>query len=406
MWSGYQVGEPCVRRWRGRARGGCVPFGTGGGAGTATAGGAGGSDITGSGANGLAGALGLGGAGGGAEGPVGGGGGGGGYYGGGGGAGAILPPGASGGGGSSFLATSASGTSSPTPTTAAASVTITYTPAPAPQVTLSAQSLTFTRELLGGVAGQQTLKVGNNGSGPLTVGGIATGRADPGDFLIDDLCQQPVAPGASCDIGVRFAPLARGARTARLTILTNAPTAPAAVNLSGTGGLGTSAAGGSQGSSASSGQVVCQPGTAGAVGCEIECAPGTYKIRGTSERGTFSVLKAGVVVAHGALELTRDRVARHHLRLDPGSYTLIIRAGQRGRHGSCPPAIPRALGGDGSGWGRDPAAWPHPTSGGTSLTGPCMRQEVTFPLPVRKALLATPSTTRVSRQARLLRSSR
>ena len=54
--------------------------------------------------------------------------------------------------------------------------------------------------------------------------------------MINDRCQQPVPPGASGQVGVRFAPQRLGASSASLTLLTNAPSAPAAVALSGTGG--------------------------------------------------------------------------------------------------------------------------------------------------------------------------
>jgi hypothetical protein len=53
--------------------------------------------------------------------------------------------------------------------------------------------------------------------------------------LLSNRCQQPVAAGSSCEVGVRFDPQASGDRTASLTLLTNAHGAPKTVALSGLG---------------------------------------------------------------------------------------------------------------------------------------------------------------------------
>jgi Glycine rich protein/HYDIN/CFA65/VesB-like, Ig-like domain len=316
------------------APGGSFVLSQGGAAGTATAGGAGGIDSTGGGANGQAGSFGLGGLGGGQDingTPDGGGGGGGGYYGGGGGAGGDNS-GAGGGGGSSFLAPSATNPSGPTPTTASPSVTITYQAPSQPTATFSTQSLKFGRaQPVGSISSQQTLQVSNAGTAPLVISGVQTGGADPGDFLLDDLCQQPIAPGSSCQLGVRFAPQAKGSRTATLAVVTNAPTAPAPVTLTGTGGKAGKGSMLNQGSAGSGGQVVCRAGERGGGVCEIECAPGKYQIHGTSVGATFSVQQGDRTVAHGRLELKRGTVSRHTLLLEPGSYTLIISTGH-GKH--------------------------------------------------------------------------
>jgi Glycine rich protein len=88
-----------------------------------------------------------------------------------------------------------------------------------------------------GVAGaEQTLTVTNNGSAPLIVSAVLLAGSDPGDYLLNDRCQQPTPPGSSCQIGVRFAPQAQGPSSASLTLLTNAASATGAVALSGTGG--------------------------------------------------------------------------------------------------------------------------------------------------------------------------
>ena len=301
---------------------------TGGAPGTASGGGAGGADLDGTG-NGLAGTFGIGGAAGSFG--QGGGGGGGGYYGGGGGAGSNAGGTSGGGGGSSFLAADATSTTAATPVTASPSVTITYQSPSEPAATLSTQSLTFARtQPVGSIGPQLTLKVSNSGSAPLVISGVQTGGADPGDFLLRDLCQQPVAPGSSCQLKVRFAPQATGSRTATLTVLSNAPAA-APVTLRGTGAKAGKHPTGNPSPSTSGGQVVCRAGTHGTDVCEMECAPTTYKFHGASVKAAFSVQQGDQVVAHGSIQLTRNTVSRRTLRLRPGKYTLVISTG-RGSH--------------------------------------------------------------------------
>ena len=212
---------------------------SGGGPGTSTAGGVGGGE------GGAPGSFGLGGSGGstgprpkGIGGGGDGGGGGGGYYGGGGGGAGgsqvqFMGGGGGGGGGSSFVAAGATGVSGPALASAAAQVTITYA---VPAVGQSTTVIGFATQPQGTVSAAQTLTVTNNGSAPLMVSDVVLGGADPGDYLIGDRRQQQVPPGASGQVGVRFAPHKLGASSASLTLLTNAPSAPTAVALSGTGG--------------------------------------------------------------------------------------------------------------------------------------------------------------------------
>jgi hypothetical protein len=198
-----------------RSGGAGSPLGPGGGPGTGTADGAGGSSDGRSGDSpGVAGAFGFGGAGGTSSATGGSGGGGGGYYGGGGGGAGVSVSGG-GGGGSSFVATGATNVSGPTPTTASAQVMIAYA---VPTADVNAASLTFPQTPQGIASSEQDLTVTNNGSAPLLVAGVLVSGPDPGDYLIDNYCQQPVAAGSSCHVGVRFAPHAEGASSATLTL--------------------------------------------------------------------------------------------------------------------------------------------------------------------------------------------
>jgi hypothetical protein len=134
----------------------------------------------------------------------------------------------------------------------------------------------------------QTLTVHNGGAAPLVVSGFELGGADPDDYLLGDGCQAPIAVGASCRIGVRFAPQAQGPSTATLTLQTNAPTAPASVQLSGTGGSLPQGPAGAEGAQGASGEQGPQ-GPSGAAGPQgpsgaqgAQGTPGTAGPRGAS----------------------------------------------------------------------------------------------------------------------------
>ncbi len=326
----------------------------GGGAGTASAGGTPGaldSSCTGA-AAGTAGAFGLGGVGG--AGPIGtnnlggsgGGGGGGGYYGGGGGGGSCINSGSGGGGGggSSFVA---QGVLTATPTSVAASVTITYE---VPTAALSGSTVSFGTEPQGVATPEQTLTVTNNGSAPLIVNSAALSGTDPGDYLLDNRCQSPVAPAASCVIGVRFAPQAQGASSATLTLETNAVTQPGAVALSGTGGAfpqGPTGAGGPAGPQGPTGArgpagkvelVTCKKVTKTVRRnhkrvhvtkqvCMTKLASGPVKFTTTAAAARATVSRAGVVYATGYAWRTHNGLRTRlvaRLRMSPGRYTLAL----------------------------------------------------------------------------------
>jgi Glycine rich protein/Protein of unknown function (DUF1573) len=325
--------------------GGSGPFSSGGSPGTATSGGAGGVDGSGGNASGSAGGFLVGGAGGGgAELPAGGGGGGGGYFGGGGGAGGYSPPVGGGGGGSSFVAPGATDTSGPTVTSAPAGVTITYG---TPTADLGTVPSSFGSVPVRGVSAQQTVTVTNHGAASLIVSGVQTGGTDPGDYLIADGCGEPVAPGDSCQIGVRFAPRALGASAATLTIDSNAPTAPAPVALSGTGtnasagptgpigAKGTTGATGPRGATGPvgpAGTIVCRSPEAAHSLCTLEFAPGTVSTAVRADE-RFTVSRNDRVLRTATLHLaSQGMLVRQSLgRLSRGRYTLTVTARRGGR---------------------------------------------------------------------------
>ncbi|HSC03921.1 MAG TPA: choice-of-anchor D domain-containing protein [Solirubrobacteraceae bacterium] len=214
--------------------GGTASGGGGGGA-TRAAGGAGGRGggcavATSSGMSGLDGGLGAGGIGGygiAGQDDTWGGGGGGGYYGGGGGGDGCEAGGGGGGGGSSYgpagatFGTAARGSDTP-------SVTITPLVADAQ---VSPATLSFGSQSVNTLSQPQTVTVTNTGTVPLTVSGLTFAGASAGDFFFGSWgCGGSIAPGSSCQLAVRFAPGAAGARAATLTIVTNELTGPASVH--------------------------------------------------------------------------------------------------------------------------------------------------------------------------------
>jgi Glycine rich protein len=318
--------------------------------GSETAGGAGGIDLGGFNGTGANGAFGLGGAGGsGVLSGTGGGGGGGGYYGGGGGAGG-LPPAGGGAGGSSYLAPEATMTTGPTATSDPASVAITEVPGPVASVGPSALSLGSVP--VGSVGPVQTVMVTDQGSSTLEIAGVQPGGADPGDYLVADGCVASIQPGASCQLGVRFAPGAQGQSSATLTIVSNssstlslevsgtgiaaAPGAPGPTGPTGPSGpvgpRGATGPAGPRGATGPAGTIVCRKTAAHKPLCTLEFAAGTASTATRAEM-RFVIRRGRHVVRTGPLRPTsRETIVRQRLgRLPRGRYTLAVITG-KGRH--------------------------------------------------------------------------
>jgi len=99
-------------------------------------------------------------------------------------------------------------------------------PAAFPVAGVSAAALTFPLQVVGTPSAPQAIALSNTGAGPLAIGGIVLGGANPADFALANGCGATLAVGASCSIGVTFAPTAPGARTAALVITSNAANSP------------------------------------------------------------------------------------------------------------------------------------------------------------------------------------
>jgi BNR repeat-like domain/Cep192 domain 4 len=105
-----------------------------------------------------------------------------------------------------------------------------------PAVQLSAASLTFFGQVLGTTSPAQAITLTNSGDGSLSISSIALNHGT--DFSQSNTCGATLAPAASCQISVTFAPTAGGAAGDSVLITDNAAGSPHIVALSGTGMAG------------------------------------------------------------------------------------------------------------------------------------------------------------------------
>jgi len=92
--------------------------------------------------------------------------------------------------------------------------------------------LTFPTLLVGIPSSPQTVSMMNRGPVPIDISNISTA----GDFSQVDGCGSHLAPGATCDVDVTFAPSQVGTRTGTLLFTDTVPGSPQTVVLKGTGG--------------------------------------------------------------------------------------------------------------------------------------------------------------------------
>jgi pimeloyl-ACP methyl ester carboxylesterase len=113
------------------------------------------------------------------------------------------------------------------------------TPVPVPAASLSTDKHAFGAHLVGTTTDPFTFTVTNSGNADLHVGTVALSGTDAGQFAVptgSDQCSgQTVVPGASCDVGVVFAPTGTGKKQASGVISSDDPASPASAAVSGTG---------------------------------------------------------------------------------------------------------------------------------------------------------------------------
>jgi hypothetical protein len=95
----------------------------------------------------------------------------------------------------------------------------------------SPSSVSFGNENVGSTSASQTVTVSNSGTAAASMSSIGV----TGPFTESNNCGTSLAAGASCTVGVQFAPTAAGAATGTLSVNSSAPGSPLTVALSGTG---------------------------------------------------------------------------------------------------------------------------------------------------------------------------
>ena len=339
--------------------------GAGGGAGSVAAGGTGGAagstDAGTAASPGGDGSAGQGGSGSVASGnPQGPGGGGGGGFNGGGGGGSGAEGGTGtvggGGGGGAGASFAPMGATIATDSTGIPGIIIIYrTPTQAAHV--GPASLSYGTQPQSTVSAPKTITITNSGFAPLLVTGLTFGGASPQDYLVSfNGCLGPIAPAASCTVGVSFAPQAQGASTASLQIASSDPASPATVALSGTGGPlpqgppGTTGATGQRGAPGQRGAqgpagrielVQCHTVTKTVTShghkhkvkhqkCSAKLVSGTVKFTTSPTSVAAAISRGRITYATGraiSLGAGRWQLALTHWihQLRPGRYTLTLR---------------------------------------------------------------------------------
>jgi hypothetical protein len=107
---------------------------------------------------------------------------------------------------------------------------------PGPLVVVTPASIAFAGQQVGTTSGVKTYKVTNAGTADLVASGVTVTGKDPGDYRTSTDCTKgAVSPGATCTVGVRFAPSVPGLRTAAVAVSDNAPLSPQGPAITGYG---------------------------------------------------------------------------------------------------------------------------------------------------------------------------
>jgi hypothetical protein len=101
----------------------------------------------------------------------------------------------------------------------------------------SSSILAFGNQALNTPSSPQTITLTNAGTSNLAVSTVTLGGTNSGDFAktADTCTGATVAASATCDVSVKFTPMASGSRAATLTFADNTSSSPHTISLSGTG---------------------------------------------------------------------------------------------------------------------------------------------------------------------------
>jgi len=102
-------------------------------------------------------------------------------------------------------------------------------------VSLSATGLSFGDEPVNDSTTAQGVQVTNTGVGTLNIASIKLKGTNATSFVTSNTCGASLAVGATCQVGVRFTPIAAGPASAAVTLTDSGTDSPQSVTLSGTG---------------------------------------------------------------------------------------------------------------------------------------------------------------------------
>ena len=108
---------------------------------------------------------------------------------------------------------------------------LTVNAAPAPAISFNPSSLTFPNQNVGTTGPVQVFTLTNTGNAVLNF----TGISKTGDFVLTNGCTSGLIVGATCQLGLQFAPSAAGTRIGSLSVFSNATISPDIKTLSGIG---------------------------------------------------------------------------------------------------------------------------------------------------------------------------
>ncbi len=106
---------------------------------------------------------------------------------------------------------------------------------PVASLTLSTNNLSFADEPIGYSSTPQNVTVTNSGAGTIYFQSITLAGISSTSFASSNTCSTSLVTGASCRIGIRFAPTVVGGLSATITLIDNAGDSPEIITLTGTG---------------------------------------------------------------------------------------------------------------------------------------------------------------------------
>jgi hypothetical protein len=229
----------------------------------------------------------------------------------------------------------------------AVSLAATGVPTPAPAVALSQAALGFGTVAIGASSSPRTVVLGNTGNAALQIGSLATSGSE---FRLTHDCPDSLAPGASCSLGIIYAPTSANASEV-LTVRSNAPSSPNQIVLN---GLGSNAVLPVLDWVEGSAPIVFDTAAVGATTAALQRTlvnrgPGSVSLSTLSVAGTDPgsfVLGGGTCVAGTVLAAsTSCSVGLRFAPSAPGARTAVLQVGSTG---SNPAEL--ALSGTGSGF--------------------------------------------------------